>query len=300
LKRFRYVIIYENLLPFPQTKMGSKERKQALSLKETLKELLTDPEALETFILQPRSTDGYRWLRFQALELVHDSIFGLRLKSSTRPTVELLTDVCLKFGVLDGRDLEAIKQYHFSEVVHRLDQVTVRRRPIQKIWGLKNICEWSSTTRRLQDRVGWIQGTWRFGALHEGYQHLITDIRTCLGPSGLLIVGVDSDEMVKSYKPSLPFIPLKDRISSLASLPLVDLVVALRPGRRQRENLDEYVARVWRKIRPHIIFIGARDHPLFDRSAVRAREAGAMLLWHEETQKFTTEERVRLIRGEPG
>ena len=60
-----------------------------------------------------------------------------------------------------------------------------------------------------------------FDLLHVGHLALLEYCRT-LGDS--LAVGVASDEVVNSYKPNVPVIPLEQRVTMLKALRCVDIV----------------------------------------------------------------------------
>ena len=60
-----------------------------------------------------------------------------------------------------------------------------------------------------------------FDLLHVGHLALLAYCRT-LGDS--LAVGVASDEVVNSYKPNVPVIPLEQRVTMLKALRCVDIV----------------------------------------------------------------------------
>jgi len=62
-----------------------------------------------------------------------------------------------------------------------------------------------------------------FDLLHVGHLVLLQHCRT-LGDT--LVVGVASDEVVNSYKPNIPVVPLKQRMEMLKALTCVDDVRA--------------------------------------------------------------------------
>ena len=67
-----------------------------------------------------------------------------------------------------------------------------------------------------------------FDLLHVGHLALLDYCRT-LGDS--LAVGVASDEVVNSYKPNVPVIPLEQRVTMLKALRCVDIVRPLPHAR---------------------------------------------------------------------
>lgn len=64
-----------------------------------------------------------------------------------------------------------------------------------------------------------------FDLLHVGHLALLEYCKT-LKEGGKLIVGVASDEVVASYKPNVPVIPLNQRMEMLKALRCVDDVVS--------------------------------------------------------------------------
>ncbi len=69
--------------------------------------------------------------------------------------------------------------------------------------------------------IGFTQGT--FDMFHIGHLNLI---RNAKAQCDYLIVGVNSDELVKEYKHKATIVPLKERMDIIAALRYVDQVVA--------------------------------------------------------------------------
>lgn len=85
-----------------------------------------------------------------------------------------------------------------------------------------------------------------FDLLHVGHLALLQYCRT-LGDSITVAVGVASDEVVNSYKPHVPVIPLDQRVEMLKALRYVDVV-------RPYHEL-EYVS-ACKELKPDIFVIG--------------------------------------------
>ncbi|MDB4385070.1 adenylyltransferase/cytidyltransferase family protein [Opitutaceae bacterium] len=102
-----------------------------------------------------------------------------------------------------------------------------------------------------------------FDLLHVGHLALLEYCRT-LGD--VVAVGVAADEVVNSYKPNVPVIPLEQRVSMLESLRCVDIV-------RPYHDL-EYVEGC-RELNPDIFVIGedwgAKPHNLAVEDYLKSR-----------------------------
>lgn len=84
-----------------------------------------------------------------------------------------------------------------------------------------------------------------FDLLHRGHVHLL---RTAKGCGDLLIVGINSDESVKTIKGrTRPVLPQTDRTELIAALEMVDYVVLF-------DESDPY--RLIEAIRPHVLAKG--------------------------------------------
>ena len=91
-------------------------------------------------------------------------------------------------------------------------------------------------------KIGFIQGT--FDLFHIGHLNLIERAKqNC----DYLIVGVNSDELVKDYKHKTPVIPLEERIRIIGALKDVDEAVVM-------EDRDKIAAA--KKYNFEVIFMG--------------------------------------------
>ena len=68
--------------------------------------------------------------------------------------------------------------------------------------------------------TGYTQGT--FDMFHIGHLNLLRNARANCDH---LIVGVNTDELVKDYKKKLPIVPLKERMEIIRAIRYVDEVV---------------------------------------------------------------------------
>jgi D-beta-D-heptose 7-phosphate kinase/D-beta-D-heptose 1-phosphate adenosyltransferase len=93
----------------------------------------------------------------------------------------------------------------------------------------------------------WTNGT--FDVLHMGHIKLFQEARKLAGPGGIVVVGTDSDERIRTLKgPTRPINNLFDRVDFLRSIKYIDEVVAF-------SSEDTLVANI-KLYSPDIILIG--------------------------------------------
>jgi D-beta-D-heptose 7-phosphate kinase/D-beta-D-heptose 1-phosphate adenosyltransferase len=93
----------------------------------------------------------------------------------------------------------------------------------------------------------WTNGT--FDVLHMGHIKLFREARKLAGPTGLVVVGTDSDERIRTLKgPTRPINDLFDRVDFLRSIKYIDEVVAF-------SSEDTLIANI-KRYSPDIILIG--------------------------------------------
>lgn len=93
----------------------------------------------------------------------------------------------------------------------------------------------------------WTNGT--FDVLHMGHIKLFREARKLAGPTGLVVVGTDSDQRVRALKgPTRPINDLFDRVDFLRSIKYIDEVVAF-------SSEDALIANI-KRYSPDIILIG--------------------------------------------
>jgi len=93
--------------------------------------------------------------------------------------------------------------------------------------------------------IGYTTGVWDM--FHVGHLKLLKEARSLCD---LLIVGVETDELVKIKKGKLPVIPFRDRCEIVGGVRFVDTVIP-------EYNLDKYLAFI--KIGYNVLFVGD-DH----------------------------------------
>lgn len=90
--------------------------------------------------------------------------------------------------------------------------------------------------------IGYTQGT--FDMFHIGHLNLIKNAkRHC----DYLVVGVNADELVLSYKKKYPIVPLKERVEIMRAIKYIDEVIVT-------ETLDK--KHIWNQVRFDEIYIG--------------------------------------------
>ena len=93
----------------------------------------------------------------------------------------------------------------------------------------------------------WTNGT--FDVLHMGHIKLFREARKLAGPTGLVVVGTDSDQRIRTLKgPTRPINDLFDRVDFLRSIKYIDEVVAF-------SSEDALIANI-KRYSPDIILIG--------------------------------------------
>jgi len=81
--------------------------------------------------------------------------------------------------------------------------------------------------------IGYTTGV--YDMFHIGHLHLLKKAKN---RCDFLIVGVSTDELVKSYKNKTPIIPFEHRLEIIASLKFVDDVVAVTHRDKKQAFLD--------------------------------------------------------------
>ena len=115
--------------------------------------------------------------------------------------------------------------------------------------------------------IGYTQGT--YDMFHIGHLNLIKNAkRRC----DYLIVGVNTDELVESYKHKKPIIPLEERAEIVRAIKYVDEVIIT-------DTLDKKV--IWDKIRFDEIYIGDdwKGNERWERTGRQMAELGAKLVY---------------------
>ncbi len=93
----------------------------------------------------------------------------------------------------------------------------------------------------------WTNGT--FDVLHMGHIKLFREARKLASPKGIVVVGTDSDERIRTLKgPTRPINDLFDRVDFLRSIKYIDDIVAF-------SSEDALIANI-KRYSPDIILIG--------------------------------------------
>ena len=115
--------------------------------------------------------------------------------------------------------------------------------------------------------IGYTQGT--FDMFHIGHLNLIRNAkRHC----DYLIVGVNKDELVESYKNKRPIIPLEERVEIVRALRYVDEVIAT-------DTLDK--TKIWEKVHFDEIYIGDdwKGNERWEKTGKEMEQLGAKLVF---------------------
>ena len=115
--------------------------------------------------------------------------------------------------------------------------------------------------------IGYTQGT--FDMFHIGHLNLIKNAkRRC----DYLIVGVNTDELVQSYKNKKPIVPLAERAEIVRAIKYVDEVIVT-------DTLDK--KEVWDRIRFDEIYIGDdwKGNARWEQTGKELAELGAKLVF---------------------
>ncbi len=115
--------------------------------------------------------------------------------------------------------------------------------------------------------IGYTQGT--YDMFHIGHLNLIKNAkRRC----DYLIVGVNTDELVQSYKNKKPIVPLAERAEIVRAIKYVDEVIVT-------DTLDK--KEVWDRIRFDEIYIGDdwKGNARWEQTGKELAELGAKLVF---------------------
>ena len=115
--------------------------------------------------------------------------------------------------------------------------------------------------------IGYTQGT--FDMFHIGHLNLIRNAkRNC----DYLIVGVNKDELVESYKNKRPIIPLEERVEIVRAIRYVDEVIAT-------DTLDK--TKIWEKVHFDEIYIGDdwKGNERWEKTGKEMEQLGAKLVF---------------------
>ena len=115
--------------------------------------------------------------------------------------------------------------------------------------------------------IGYTQAT--FDMFHIGHLNLIKNAkRHC----DYLVVGVNSDDLVESYKNKRPIIPLDERVEIMRAIKYVDEVIVTN-------TLDK--KEIWEKVRFNEIYIGDdwKGNERWEKTGKEMEQLGAKLVF---------------------
>lgn len=124
--------------------------------------------------------------------------------------------------------------------------------------------------------IGYTQGT--FDMFHIGHLNLIKNAkRHC----DYLVVGVNTDELVQSYKNKCPIVPLNERKEIVRAIKYVDEVIVT-------DTLDK--KEIWEKVRFNEIYIGDdwKGNARWEQTGKDMQELGARLVFLPYTKETSS------------
>lgn len=124
--------------------------------------------------------------------------------------------------------------------------------------------------------IGYTQGT--FDMFHIGHLNLIKNAkRHC----DYLVVGVNTDELVESYKNKRPIVPLEERVEIVRAIKYVDEVIVT-------STLDK--KEIWEKVRFNEIYIGDdwKGNARWEQTGKDMEQLGARLVFLPYTKETSS------------
>ena len=120
--------------------------------------------------------------------------------------------------------------------------------------------------------IGYTQGT--YDMFHIGHLNLL---RNAKAQCDFLVVGVNSDELVKQYTSKSVIVPLAERMDIVGSIRYVDQVISC-------ESLDKMIA--FEKVHFNRLFIGDdwKGNPRWEETGRIMKEVGVELVYLPHTQ----------------
>ena len=120
--------------------------------------------------------------------------------------------------------------------------------------------------------IGYTQGT--YDMFHIGHLNLL---RNAKAQCDFLVVGVNSDELVKQYKGKSVIVPLSERMDIIGSVRYVDQVISC-------DSLDKMIA--FEKVHFNKLFIGDdwKGNSRWEETGKIMKEVGVELVYLPHTQ----------------
>jgi len=132
-------------------------------------------------------------------------------------------------------------------------------------------------------KVGFTAGT--FDMLHIGHLNLLSRAKE---RCEYLIVGVNSDDLVRSYKKKDPIISIGDRTALVEALKVVDRVVIIN-------TLDKVEA--WKRFKFNVVFIGDdwKGHTRWIQTEEDLKKVNVTVCYLPYTKGISSTELVEII-----
>lgn len=124
--------------------------------------------------------------------------------------------------------------------------------------------------------IGYTQGT--FDMFHIGHLNLIKNAkRHC----DYLVVGVNTDELVESYKNKRPIVPLEERVEIVRAIKYVDEVIVTKTLDKQE---------IWNSVRFNEIYIGDdwKGNARWEQTGKDMEKLGARLVFLPYTKETSS------------
>ena len=134
-------------------------------------------------------------------------------------------------------------------------------------------------------KIGYTTGV--FDLFHIGHLNILKKAKE---QCEYLIVGVSTDELVRSYKHKMPVIPFEERIAIVEAIKYVDKAVV-------QESMDKFNA--WERLRFNVVFHGDdwKNSNMYDRYIDQFKKVGVDVVFLPHTDGVSsTQIAQRLIR----
>ncbi|MBQ7560256.1 MAG: adenylyltransferase/cytidyltransferase family protein [Synergistaceae bacterium] len=133
-------------------------------------------------------------------------------------------------------------------------------------------------------KLGYTTGV--FDMFHVGHLNIL---RRAKEHCEKLIVGVSTDELVKSYKHKVPIMPLEDRLEIVSAIKYVDKVII-------QSDLDKFKA--WEKLHFNAIFHGDdwKDSELYNEMERKLKLVHVDTIFLPHTEGISTTILTEIIR----
>ena len=125
-------------------------------------------------------------------------------------------------------------------------------------------------------KIGYTSGV--FDMFHIGHLNIL---RRAKEKCDFLVVGVSTDECVKSYKNKVPIIPFEERVEIVKAIRYVDDVVP-------QENMDKMDA--WQKLKFNVMFHGDdwKGTDLYKSIEEKFKEVGVEIVYLPHTEGISS------------